>query len=292
MFTQIDYRRCLLAVLFFIALLWGGYTISLQAQASSGAPPATGAKAHPVYDTVSIKPSSPDDRDYGWNELPNGLDFKNGTLSWLIYSAYGITLDSQISGLPEWTKTDHYSVSARVDEDTAAAWKNLSSKELAKQRQLMLQAMFADRCQLKMRSEVKELPVYDLVIAKGGIKMKEAAPDEKESSLWKTRSWWSAAGPGDAQTITNTTQAGTAQELAESLARPAGRLVVDKTGLGDKKFDFELKWSSGDVPDSDAADAGPSLFKALEEQLGLQLVPAREPVETFVVEHIEKPSPN
>jgi uncharacterized protein (TIGR03435 family) len=156
----------------------------------------------------------------------------------------------------------------------------------------MLQAMFANRCQLKMRREVKVPEVYDLVIAKGGIKMREAAPDEKELGLMKSKSWWSDAGPGDARTITATTHAGTADDLARMLASHAGRVIVDKPALGDKKFDYELKWSTGDVPDSDAADAGPSLFKALEEQLGLKLMPAKEPVDTFVVDHIEKPSAN
>ena len=145
---------------------------------------------------MSIKLASPGDRNSGSKDLPNGLDYTNMPLVWLIYSAYGIRMDSQISGLPEWVKADHYSVSARVDEDTAEVWKKLSKKELQKQQQVMLQAMLADRCQLTMRREVKELPVYDLVIAKGGLKMKEAAQDEKESSEWKQTAMYSATSQG------------------------------------------------------------------------------------------------
>jgi uncharacterized protein (TIGR03435 family) len=241
---------------------------------------------------VSIKLASPGDRNSGWKDLPNGLDYTNMPLVWLIYSAYGIRMDNQISGLPEWVKTDHYSVSARVDEETAEVWKKLSKKELAQQQQLMLQALLADRCKLKVRREVKELPVYDLVIAKGGLKMKEAAPDEKEFSEWRQTAMYSATSQGDEYTITATTHAGTAPDLARNLPNSVGRVIVDKTDLGEKRFDFELKWSSSALAPSEGGGAGPSIFKALEEQLGLQLEPAREPVDTFVVEHMERPSAN
>ncbi len=134
-----------------------------------------------------------------------------------------------------------------------------------------------------MRREVKEIDVYDLVIAKGGLKIKESSPDEKELHQWH----WSRSS------IAATEHVSTVMGLANSLSHSAGRMIIDKTGLGDKKFDYELKWSTNEqtTPDADD-DAGPSIFKALEEQLGLKLVPAKEPVETFVVDHIEKPTPN
>jgi uncharacterized protein (TIGR03435 family) len=291
MLMQLDCGRRSPALLLVAVLVLGGVALPLQAQTNVTAAQDEGAKA-PAYEVVSIKLASPDDRNSGWKDLPNGFDFKNGQLFWLIYSAYGITLDSQISGLPAWAKTDHYSVSARVDEDTAEAWKKLSTKELVRQRQLMLQALFAERLQLKMRHEVKELPVYDLVIAKGGLKMKEAAPDEEELVLWKQTAIYSDTSQGDEYTITATTHAGTALGLAVSLTHQAGRIIVDKTGLGEKRFDFELKWSSDQQAPPDGGSAGPSLFKALEEQLGLKLEPAREPVDTFVVEQMERPSAN
>jgi uncharacterized protein (TIGR03435 family) len=291
MFMQFDCGRRSPAVLLLAILALGGGAIPLQAQTNAAAPQDASAKV-PVYEVVSIKLASPGDRGGGWKGQPNGFDYMNMPLIWLIYRAYGISLDSQISGLPEWVKTDRYSVSARVDEDTAAAWKGLSNKELAKQQQPMLQALFADRCRLKMRHEVKVLPVYDLVIAKGGLKMKEAAPDEKESVYWKQFAMYSDAGPGEGYTITDTTHAGTALELAQSLPGSVGRIVIDKTGLGDKKFDFELKWSSDQDAPADKGGTGPAIFKALEEQLGLKLEPAKGPVDTFVVEQMERPSAN
>jgi len=279
------------AVPLFLALCWSGATANLWAQAGGPAPPGTSAKV-PAYEVVSIKLSDPGDRDSGWKTLPNGFDFKGMPLSLLIYEAYGIQIDGQISGLPDWVKTDHYNVSARVDDDTAEAWQKLSKRDVSKQQQLMLQAMFADRFQLKMRREVKELPVYDLVIAKSGLKMKEAPPDEKELSYWKQTAFYGATGLGDEYTMTVTTHAGTTLALAQELPHYAERVIVDKTGLGDKSFDYELKWSTSDQAPKDRGDTGPALFKALEEQLGLKLEPAKEPVDTFVVEHMERPSAN
>jgi len=238
MSTQLDCGRRLPAVVCFVVLLLSGSTLNLQAQASGAVTQNATVKA-PAFDIVSIKPADPNEKNFQWNNLPNGLDYTDMPLAPLIYAAYGIALDSQISGLPEWAKTDHYVISLRMDDETVAALKTLSSKEQWKQQQLMLQAMFANRCQLKMRREVKVPEVYDLVIAKGGIKMREAAPDEKELGLMKSKSWWSDAGPGDARTITATTHAGTADDLARMLASHAGRVIVDKTALGDKKFDYE-----------------------------------------------------
>lgn len=100
------------------------------------------------------------------------------------------------------------------------------------------------------------------------------------------------AGQSGGATMTMTTRAGTVPDLALSLPGSVGRIVVDKTGLGDKRFDFELKWSSDADAPADKGGTGPAIFKALEEQLGLKLEPAKGPVDTFVVEQMERPSAN
>lgn len=120
------------------------------------------------------------------------------------------------------------------------------------------------------------MPVYDLVIAKGGLKMKEAASGEERSVLM-----------GDGTLVAHAM--GT-DDLAITFSGTDGRLIVDKTGLSGKKFDFNLTW----VPDyrRPIDDNGPSLFTTLQEQLGLKLVPSRGPVNMLVIDHMEKPSPN
>jgi uncharacterized protein (TIGR03435 family) len=144
----------------------------------------------------------------------------------------------------------------------------------------MLQSMLADRCKLKVHRETREMPVYDLVIAKGGLKMKEAAGNEVDAETMKS------SGTMIAQALST-------DSLVNAFSGMVGRMIVDKTGLAGKKFDFELTWMPDDRRAADnAADAGPSFFTALEEQLGLKLVPAKGQVEVIVIDHIEKPSAN
>ena len=149
MIMQSNCGRQFPAAMIFVALFWSGAPASLPPQAISAAPQNSNEETSvPAYEIVSIKPASPGVGDSEWQPLPNGFDFKDMPLAPLIYQAYGV-LDSQISGLPEWAKTVRYYVSARADEQTAAAWKLLSKLDLSKQQQLMLQSLFKDRCQLK-----------------------------------------------------------------------------------------------------------------------------------------------
>jgi uncharacterized protein (TIGR03435 family) len=138
----------------------------------------------------------------------------------------------------------------------------------------MMQALLIDRCRLKFHFEKKELPVYDLVISNSGAKMKEAPQDEVETAEM-------TGGDG----VTLNAHALSTESFIPTLSGTDGRLVVDKTGLGDKRFDFTLHWSPG-------AGSGPSLFTALEEQLGLKLVPSREAINVLMIDQMERPSAN
>jgi uncharacterized protein (TIGR03435 family) len=256
--------------------------LALQAQTASSLPSGVTDDTHaktPAYDVVSIKPNKSASGTSLTNFPPDGFVGTNVSLDTLIYEAYGIIMDSQISGLPGWARSDLYDIEAKVDSDTAARWKSLPFKERRKLEQPMLQSILADRCQFRAHQETRELPAYDLVIAKGGLKMKEAPPDEHSTEYMS------------GETIT--AHAVSANSIAYAFSDELGRMIVDKTGLGDKKFDFELKWTPDDRRDAgDATDAAPSLFTALEEQLGLKLVPSKAPVEVLVIDHMEKPSAN
>ena len=146
----------------------------------------------------------------------------------------------------------------------------------------MIQSLLADRCKLKVHRETRELPVYDLVIAKGGLKMKEAPAKERGFYTWN----------GGSLGSTITVHATSIDSLTSDLAATVGRIIIDKTGLGDKKFDFELKWTPDLQRAANTVDAGPSIFTAFEEQLGLKLVSSKGPVEILVIDHMETPSPN
>lgn len=207
--------------------------------------------------------------------LPNGFRDTDTTVGDVVRNAFGIFYGKQIVGMPPWAETELYDIEAKADADAANRWQRLTSKERQKEEQPMMQALLVDRCKFKFHFEKKELPVYDLVIAKSGSKMKEAPQDEVETAGM-------AAGDG----VTLSGHALSMENLTPTLSGTDGRLVVDKTGLGDKRFDFTLHWSPY------AGGSGPSLFTALEEQLGLKLVPSKGMVNVLVIDQMERPSPN
>lgn len=250
-------------------------SVPSQAQSRATAPEGTTAKA-PEYEIVSIKPDKLGNRGGSMQSLPDGFRWINFPVASWIRGAYGIIMDSQVSGMPGWADSEPYDIETKADAETAEAWKSLSYKDRWKQEQPMLQSLLADRCKLKVHRETRETPVYDLVIAKGGLKIKEAPADEKDAEMM-------TAGKMTAHALSM-------DNLVYGFSGVVGRIIVDKTGLAGKKFDFELTWSPDEQPN--VADTGPSIFAALEEQLGLKLVPSREPVETLVIDHIERPSPN
>ena len=255
----------------FLGLLLLGFCLVAEAQDDTLPNSSTNPK---VFEIVSIKPNQSGSSG-GAQVLPNGEHFIDTTLDLLIRGAYGIYNESQVVGMPSWAKEDRYDVEARVDAATADSWRSLPGKERWKQEQPMLQAMLADRCKLRVHFETKELPAYDLVIAKGGLRMKESSPGEEPSEAVRN-----GRVKGQAISITN---------LIHAIPSD-GRLILDKTNLGDKSFDFDLKWTSEDRRSD--SDSGPSLFTALEEQLGLKLVSSKAPGKVLVIDHMEKPSPN
>lgn len=231
------------------------------------------------YDTVSIKPHKSGDSGGWMRGLADGFEWSNVSLYSLVQNAYDIQMESQVSGLPGWAKSEAYDIVAKVDAPTAERWKHLKGKERWAEEQLMMRSILEERCQFKAHQETKELPIYELVIAKGGLKMKEAAPGEAHMEEMNRGRMVARAKRADT--------------IASAFTGAVGRLIVDKTGLGDKKFDFELKWTEDDrQATEDSPDAAPSLFTALEEQLGLKLVPAKGPVQILVIDHMERPSPN
>ncbi len=198
------------------------------------------------------------------------------TLLGLLFNAYPVKPNVTIPGLPGWGNSALFDVDAKADDDTLAAATSLPRDQQWNQTQLMLQALLADRFKLKVHMEKREGPIYELAIAKTGIKLK-VAPEGGHSRgySWSHEHIEVRTGP--------------IASLAFTLSDILGRTVVDKTGLTGN-YDIDLKWTPDDQ--EGAPDAGPTLFTALVEQLGLKLVPARGPVDTFVIDHVERPSEN
>jgi bla regulator protein blaR1 len=208
----------------------------------------------------------------------------------LIASAYNLPVGSErrrILGPDSLHQDDQYEIQAKIDDSLFAAMQKMTPAQQHEQVELMEQSLLADRFKLKVHFETREMPVYTLVVAKDGPKLTPAK--DGESSKISTL--------GNEQGSEMTATAVTLDDFAKSplLTGPAGvRPVLDQTGLNGA-YDFTLKWKS-ELLDSNAANGtgvdSPSIFTAIQEQLGLRLVPSNAPVEVIVVDQIERPSAN
>jgi uncharacterized protein (TIGR03435 family) len=258
---------------------------------------------------ASIKPmKSVPDRIFFRMTPGGGFSGNAVTVKFLIEEAYNIK-DAQLVGAPSWTDTERYDIEAKPDDATGAALDKLTPEQRRDQLRLMLQNLLKDRFQLVVTHDSKELPVYALVVAKTGPKVKPSTfnPAEHSADAPRAPGVGGPAGPGimmNGRGSLKVTYADMSQ-LANVLSRFAGRPVVDKTGLT-AKYDFELKWtpddtmptgpSTGPRPPGDDAPppeaTGPSLFTALQEQLGLKLEPQKNAMDVLVIQHVERPSEN
>jgi uncharacterized protein (TIGR03435 family) len=160
------------------------------------------------------------------------------------------------------------------------------------QTRLMLQGVLADRFKLVAHMGTRQVPIYNLVVARGGPKLHVADPAGTYANGIKMPDG-SLHGAILVERGHIVGQQATLSSLLFVLTDFSGRPVIDQTGLT-AKYDFDLRWSPDERPADPApsATSGPGLFTALEEQLGLKLEPANGPLNIVIVEHIEKPSEN
>jgi uncharacterized protein (TIGR03435 family) len=238
-------------------------------------------KLHPgVGNLVHIQP------------LPGGrLVVENYSLRLLIQTAYGGD-PSQILGGPDWIGSDRYDIQAKAEE-------SVSGKQMTGP---MLQALLEDRFKLRVHRETRQLPVYELTLARSGVKMPRAKAGECVPFSMDSAPWPSPAPGEPLPTFCGFRGFGveglnrklemfgvTTEELAAALARSElRRKIVDKSGLTGI-FNVHMTWPV-DAPST--ADLGPSIFAAIQEQLGLRLESAKGPVEVLVIDGVEKPTAN
>lgn len=247
------------------------------------------------FEVASVK-RDPRDADYigehihmgvtGNHYIATGLSAK-----YLIQFAYGMEA-AGVSGGPSWITADKYDIDAKIDDAVLAEWKTLDWAHRYKQEEQiksMLRSLLEDRFQLKLQHETKEMPVYALVVAKSGPKF---GPPKDPSVQGGTESH--DKGDGIIFTLTNSGL----DNFVKFLSRQrefGGHMVVDQTGLTGH-YDFTMTWT----PQSRAAldqglpadSTGTSIWTAVQEQLGLKLESRKAPVDTLVIEGIEKPSEN
>ncbi|MBS1853807.1 MAG: TIGR03435 family protein [Acidobacteria bacterium] len=218
----------------------------------------------PGFEVASVKQAPPPPVTGGIRTqvsvTPGRLVCTNLTLRRLIMRAYSLK-EYQVTG-PDWIGTDLYSIEARMPADT-------TGDDLL----LMMQRLLAERFQLSVHRTTKEMAGYELVVGKGGPRMKPV-----EFGRGSTRI------DGGTLTATGVLMRSFADMLSGMLDRP----VLDKTGL-QGAYDFTLEWQREErrAEGGDAA-ARPSLFTAVQEQLGLRLEGKKAPVEVLVVDHAER----
>jgi uncharacterized protein (TIGR03435 family) len=197
----------------------------------------------------------------------------------LIQFAYSLPA-SQILGGPPWIDYTTFDIDAKSDPLVDTQLRALPTEQALHRKQLMVQALLADRFQLKVHQETRQLPVYALVVAKDGPSFKPAKINGTTVDAGRTR--LHVVGSGDTIGI-----------LARELAQVLGRVVLNRTGLSGR-YDLSLRWTSDDAAAVAASspDVPPDIFTAIQEQLGLKLESTKGPVPVLVIDHIEQPSAN
>ena len=200
---------------------------------------------------------------------------KTATVQDLIMDAYGVE-DYRISGLADWarpTRGEHFDIDARAES---------GANPTPEQLRLMLQNVLADRFRLKLHREMRPLPVYALVIAKNGPKVREISKEEFDNQP-KYKGM-----PARWPELTQSTLIMFVGSLARQLDRP----VVDQTGLTGY---YEFATPQWEQPDwdrrTDPVGAQAAVLSELETRIGLKLEPRKDPVQVLVIDHVERPSP-
>jgi len=255
---------------------------------------ADSASKLPSFEVVSIRRHQQEDFPPHFDFTTDGYVATKVQLPGIIASSYGVDDPSRIVGMPSWS-AQRYDIQAKVADSDVAAFKKLT---LDQHRQ-MVQAMLAARFKLKVHMETRQVPVYELIVAKTGSRLHEGKSDDtlpnapKDPAGHPLSSFLGNMGPGEivAKMVSM-------DSLAGNLGRNvAGRPVLNKTGLAGK-YSFVLKWTPD--PDQETGPGGltplspnsGSFFTALQEQLGLTLRPAKGPQEFLVIDHIEQPTEN
>jgi len=235
----------------------------------------------PEFDVATVRPSNPNMP--GRQFMAKGHQFLtiNTTLNDLITFAYGLNV-RQVMGAPAWAASEKYDLDGKVageSQPNDAQWK------------IMIQKLLVDRFRLTFHREPRELSVYELTIAKNGPKLTPSQADPASLPGMGFRGFGNMP-------VSNATMADFAAMMQGMvLDRP----MIDHTGL-QGRYDFILMWTPDDsqfigmrppgMTPSGNPNAPPSLFTAIQEQLGLKLESVKAPVDVMIIDHVEKPSEN
>lgn len=252
-------------------------------QATTSAPAPATTVAAPLAFEVSTVKLNKSGNSGSRSSLQNGRFLaSNVTLKNLLqYDAYRIS-ESRILGGPKWLGSERFDIEAKTDDATADRLRNLDRDQRTIQTQAMFQQLLSERFKLTAHWETREQPVYVMVAASKGPHLHPSKEQDGHSGTHSNNGELTAQG---------ITMAQLADTLTQELQRELGRVVIDKTGiLG--RYDCALKWEpdTGTALTNDGTDTGPSIFTAIQEQLGLKLESSKGQVQVLVVDHAELPS--
>ncbi len=266
-----------------VLAIFAGRDVTAQtAQGNVSSITATPSNAPaPAYDVVTIRPNH---QGPGSVHVSISLDLYNATnvsLVDLLRSAYHLR-PGQLQGQPKWADDDRFDIRAKTLDVPADVLKKLTPED----RERMLRDLLADRFHVQVHTETRALPVFELVLAKGGTTLQPVAAEHRADAFHGVSPGGLSVNNGDL--VGHYLQM---DRFSDFLSNQVERVVLDKTGLTGY-YNFQLHWTRDDQPANDDASAAPPLPAALEQQLGLHLVPAKEPVPVIVVDRADLPSEN
>ena len=249
---------------------------------------ATSPAAKRQFEVVAVKKSKPDNQGRSWHGTNDRITIQNFSLRHLISIAYGLKSDSQVLSGPDWIDKQHFDIAAKIDDADVERFNKIGFEARNREIESMMQAMLAERFQLKIGEEQRTLPIYALVVAKSGIRL-TASPVLTDAADPKTRSHNMNTENGHlvAKAITMDSLA----DYLTSQPDTGDRVVRNQTALNGE-FDFTLNWTE-DRGGGISADATlPGIFTALREQMGLELKPDRGSVPVIIVDAVSEPDPD
>ena len=279
---KLGFIKCLLA---FAAPAWFAIAAPMSAQPAQSTVVAhrqsAPAAAH-AFDVAAIHQHIPEPHEHNsiWSS-PFDSHFKaeNMSLIMLIHWAFDMP-ETRIVGAPGWATSTMFNIDAVSDNSVDEQMHKLTAVAGRLQKQKMVQALLADRFQLVAHTETRELPIYALVVAKDGPRLGATHPEG--STVNHGRGHIEVQGSNSVAL------------LAEELSKEVGRYVLDMTGI-DGRYELKLTWTPDDsalAASEASANSGPSIFTALQEQLGLRLESKKAPVEVLVIDSATMPSAN
>ena len=251
-------------------------------------------QATPAFEVASVKPNTSGSGTQSGRSANGSVTLTNMPLRLLISSAFGIR-PNRVSGGPNWIDSERFDISARAPENT-------TDNQLS----LMLKTLITERFKLVARTEAQDQPAYALVVARSDGRL---GPKLIASTVCDKAARFGTAAPPAASKLPESMPCGNRrwndgrETVIQAGAQPLaaivraldgvadGRQVIDRTNLGGT-FTFEIRFAPPTVSAANNDSGLPSMFAALEEQLGLKLESTRAPLEVLVIDSVERPTPD